>query len=34
MQVGDDLIGKAEIDTWVNEDIIFEDTGINLRLED
>ncbi|CDW88738.1 ef hand family protein [Stylonychia lemnae] len=34
MQVGDDLIGRAEIDTWINEDIFFKDTGVNLRLED
>ena len=34
MQVGDDLIGKGEVETLVNEDIMFEDTGVNLRLED
>lgn len=33
-QIGDDLIPMINMETLVNEDIIFEDTGINVRSID
>ena len=34
VQIGDDLIVMVDQDTYVNEEIFLEDTGVNLRLQD